>query len=114
MGKSVCASLGPNVYVGQILAHTETYVKRIKKEQESSRYILGDSLSLADLAISNSVDEILHGPRSIRVLPGVRSVMDRQFPILMQTYQVVKDDMADYLRERVGKFTSKEGLEDVQ
>mmetsp|Transcript_83213 Transcript_83213/g.230921 ORF Transcript_83213/g.230921 Transcript_83213/m.230921 type:complete len:268 (+) Transcript_83213:68-871(+) len=89
-------------YVAETLKSLDVYVQKVKASKgPQSRYILGgERLSAADLAVYNACDECLHGPRSQKVLTGVRESMLLHYPSLMATYAVVENDMEAYLQSR--------------
>jgi len=89
--------------IGAVLKNLEKYVTACAGNS-SSMYIVGDALTVADLAIFNAVDECLLGPRSNEVQVGVEDEMRKHYPRLMQTYDMVAADLAEYIIERQDRF----------
>jgi len=102
----VAAAVRPGRELGGVLANLERYVRKLMEStarQEGDKYIVASQLTLADLAIFNCLDECLLGPRGNNPLKGVAEVLKKNYPTLMRTYDVVKQDLARYLVERQAK-----------
>jgi len=102
----VISAVRPGGGLGRTLGNLERYVRHLMEStaSEGGKYIVASKLTLADLAIFNCLDECLMGPRGNTPLNGVEEVLKENYPTLMRTYHVVKQDLAAYLVERQTKY----------
>lgn len=96
----------PDGAVGSVLVYLEAYIAELRTDGIDSKYLFGETLSVADLAVFNTVDECCNGPRSKSTLDGVEDIMRHNYGHLMRLYDAVKEDMCEYLSRRQELFDS--------
>ena len=93
-------SVQPSGVIGTPLAQLERYVS----SYSADGYIVGGSLTVADLAVFNVLDECLLGPRGNKPQQGVEEELHRHYPRLLASHATVTDELASYITERQDSF----------